>query len=159
MGTATWRPGGKDTMEPGSAPTGVDTSKAHPARMYDYYLGGNDSYPADREAAAAVLRGAPASRRRATCTKSPSASRPMCGSPTWITTVASRVVYTRAEPVRLRERPRFPGTTGRQRTKPPRDLTASDRVGDRCHHVREQFPGLAAGSNVRFARWGFLTLA
>jgi hypothetical protein len=25
-------------MESGSAPTGVDTSKAHPARMYDYYL-------------------------------------------------------------------------------------------------------------------------
>src|ERR1019366_2260035 len=56
MGTATWRPGGKDTMEPGSAATGVDTSKAHPARMYDYYLGGNDSYPADREAAEAGNR-------------------------------------------------------------------------------------------------------
>jgi hypothetical protein len=43
-------------MEPGSAPSGVDTSKAHPARMYDYFLGGNDSYPADREAAEAMLR-------------------------------------------------------------------------------------------------------
>ena len=65
MGTATWRPGGKDTMEPGSAATGVDTSKAHPARMYDYYLGGNDSYPADREAAEAVLRVAPDTRASA----------------------------------------------------------------------------------------------
>jgi hypothetical protein len=52
-------------MEPGSAATGVDTSKAHPARMYDYYLGGNDSYPADREAAEAVLRVAPDTRASA----------------------------------------------------------------------------------------------
>jgi hypothetical protein len=37
-----------------SAPT-IDTSVAHPARMYDYYLGGKDNYPADREAAEKVL--------------------------------------------------------------------------------------------------------
>ncbi|MER7048433.1 SAM-dependent methyltransferase [Streptomyces jumonjinensis] len=29
----------------------IDTSKPHPARMYDYYLGGKDSYPVDWEAA------------------------------------------------------------------------------------------------------------
>jgi O-methyltransferase involved in polyketide biosynthesis len=52
-------------MEPGSAPSGVDTSKAHPARMYDYFLGGNDSYPADREAAEAMLRVAPDTRASA----------------------------------------------------------------------------------------------
>jgi hypothetical protein len=44
-----------------------------------------------------------------------------------LVTVASRVVHTHAEPVRLPERPRSPGTAGRQRTKPPRDLTAWDR--------------------------------
>jgi hypothetical protein len=32
-----------------------DTHKAHSARMYDYYLGGKDNYPADREAASQVM--------------------------------------------------------------------------------------------------------
>ncbi|MGA4843885.1 SAM-dependent methyltransferase [Streptomyces sp. G45] len=32
----------------------IDTSKPHPARMYDWYLGGKDSYPVDWEAAAQV---------------------------------------------------------------------------------------------------------
>ncbi|MFE6173917.1 SAM-dependent methyltransferase [Streptomyces sp. NPDC056464] len=27
--------------------TGIDTSKPHPARMYDWYLGGKDNYPVD----------------------------------------------------------------------------------------------------------------
>lgn len=46
-------------MEPGFAPSEIDTSKPHPARMYDYYLGGKDNYVVDREAAAAVLRAIP----------------------------------------------------------------------------------------------------
>lgn len=25
----------------------IDTSKPHPARMYDWYLGGKDNYPVD----------------------------------------------------------------------------------------------------------------
>ena len=29
----------------------IDTSRPHPARMYDYYLGGRDNYEVDREAA------------------------------------------------------------------------------------------------------------
>ncbi|MFF3277300.1 SAM-dependent methyltransferase [Streptomyces chrestomyceticus] len=33
----------------------IDTSKAHPARLYDYYLGGKDNYEVDREAAQKVL--------------------------------------------------------------------------------------------------------
>ncbi|MQY23906.1 hypothetical protein NRB20_70390 [Nocardia sp. RB20] len=32
-----------------------DTRQAHSARMYDYYLGGKDNYPADREAASQVM--------------------------------------------------------------------------------------------------------
>ncbi|WP_330453582.1 MULTISPECIES: SAM-dependent methyltransferase [unclassified Streptomyces] len=33
----------------------IDTTKAHPARVYDVFLGGKDNYPADREAAATSL--------------------------------------------------------------------------------------------------------
>jgi S-adenosyl methyltransferase len=43
-------------MEPGFTPSQIDTSRPHPARMYDYYLGGKNNYPVDREAAAAVLQ-------------------------------------------------------------------------------------------------------
>lgn len=46
-------------MEPGFAPSQIDTSRPHPARMYDYYLGGKDNYLVDREAAAAVLQAVP----------------------------------------------------------------------------------------------------
>ena len=49
-------------MEPGFAPSEIDTSRTHPARMYDYYLGGKDNYVVDREAAAAVLRVLPEAR-------------------------------------------------------------------------------------------------
>ena len=33
----------------------IDTSVAHPARVYDYWLGGKDNFAADREAAEAVI--------------------------------------------------------------------------------------------------------
>jgi hypothetical protein len=33
----------------------IDTSRPHPARMYDYYLGGKDNYPVDSEAAERVV--------------------------------------------------------------------------------------------------------
>lgn len=33
----------------------IDTSRPHSARMYDYYLGGKDSYPVDEEAAERVI--------------------------------------------------------------------------------------------------------
>jgi hypothetical protein len=46
-------------MKPGFAPTEIDTSRPHPARMYDAYLGGKDNYAADREAVRQVLRAAP----------------------------------------------------------------------------------------------------
>jgi hypothetical protein len=48
--------GGKDAMEPGFAASEIDTSKPHPARMYDAYLGGKDNYAADREAVRQILR-------------------------------------------------------------------------------------------------------
>jgi hypothetical protein len=37
----------------------IDTTKAHPARVYDVFLGGKDNYPADREAAATALAANP----------------------------------------------------------------------------------------------------
>ena len=40
----------------------IDTSVAHPARVYDYWLGGKDNFAVDREAAEEVLRARPAIR-------------------------------------------------------------------------------------------------
>jgi S-adenosyl methyltransferase len=37
----------------------IDTSVAHPARVYDYWLGGSNNFPADREAAERVLAATP----------------------------------------------------------------------------------------------------
>jgi hypothetical protein len=36
-------------------PPEIDTTKAHPARIYDYFLGGKDNFAADRETAARAL--------------------------------------------------------------------------------------------------------
>jgi len=41
--------------EPGPRAPGFDVSVAHPARIYDYWLGGKDNFAADRQAAEAVL--------------------------------------------------------------------------------------------------------
>ncbi|MDB1090110.1 SAM-dependent methyltransferase [Streptomyces sp. ACA25] len=41
--------------ELGCDPARIDTSKPHPARMYDYYLGGEDNYEVDRAAAEQVM--------------------------------------------------------------------------------------------------------
>jgi hypothetical protein len=46
----------------GEPPTEIDTSKPHPARMYDYFLGGKDNFAADREAATATLEAWPSAR-------------------------------------------------------------------------------------------------
>ena len=43
---------------------GIDTSVAHPARVYDYWLGGKDNFAADREAAERVLAVTPGLRAR-----------------------------------------------------------------------------------------------
>ena len=43
---------------------GIDTSVAHPARVYDYWLGGKDNFSADREAAERVLAATPGLRFR-----------------------------------------------------------------------------------------------
>ena len=41
---------------------GFDTSVAHPARIYDYFLGGKDNFPADKAAAEQVLAVVPETR-------------------------------------------------------------------------------------------------
>ncbi len=46
-------PPGEPGPEAGSAK--LDTSVPHPARVYDYWLGGKDNYAADREAAEAAI--------------------------------------------------------------------------------------------------------
>ena len=43
-------------MEPGFAASEIDTSRPHPARMYDAYLGGRDNYPVDRDAVREIVR-------------------------------------------------------------------------------------------------------
>jgi O-methyltransferase involved in polyketide biosynthesis len=40
----------------------IDTTRPHPARMYDYYLGGKNHFAADREAAERALDGLPSGR-------------------------------------------------------------------------------------------------
>ena len=39
----------------GTVPPGFDTTVAHPARVYDYWLGGKDNFAADKVAAEAVI--------------------------------------------------------------------------------------------------------
>ena len=48
----------KDRRSTGGAP-GIDTSTAHPARVYDYWLGGKDNFAADREAGDQALQAYP----------------------------------------------------------------------------------------------------
>jgi S-adenosyl methyltransferase len=45
-----------------SAPPSIDTSVAHPARRYDYWLGGKDNFAADRESGDAIAAKFPAIR-------------------------------------------------------------------------------------------------
>lgn len=51
--------------EEGFTPDRIDTSRPHPARMYDYYLGGQDNYEVDRVAAEQVMALSPDVRRSA----------------------------------------------------------------------------------------------
>ena len=54
---------GSDVLNPDWAPAEIDTSVAHPARMYDYYLGGKDNYAADRAACEELDRSCPVRAR------------------------------------------------------------------------------------------------
>ncbi|WP_035792055.1 SAM-dependent methyltransferase [Kitasatospora mediocidica] len=57
---AQWmRTGGDES----SLPTDLHTERPHPARMYDYFLGGKDNFPADRAAAERAAAGWPNVRK------------------------------------------------------------------------------------------------
>jgi SAM-dependent methyltransferase len=49
------RPQPGDPSYPGLDASAIDTSVPHPARMYDYFLGGRDNYEVDRDAAEHVI--------------------------------------------------------------------------------------------------------
>jgi hypothetical protein len=48
--------------EQAELPAGIDTSRAHQARIYDYWLGGKDNFAVDREAAELALAAYPGLR-------------------------------------------------------------------------------------------------
>ncbi|MEH0417222.1 SAM-dependent methyltransferase [Streptomyces sp. B21-083] len=109
---------------PEGAPTRVDTSRPHPARVYDWWLGGKDNYPVDEELArrilavdGTVLRGARANRRfmqRATRTAAEAGIRQFLDIGTGIPTEPNlhqiaqsvapdaKVVYADNDPIVLR---------------------------------------------------------
>lgn len=45
--------------ESAAHPDRIDTSRPHPARMYDYFLGGKDNYEVDQRAAEQFMKSAP----------------------------------------------------------------------------------------------------
>src|SRR6266568_619343 len=46
---------GRQGSDTAGEPPSFDITRAHPARVYDYWLGGKDNYEADREAAETVI--------------------------------------------------------------------------------------------------------
>jgi S-adenosyl methyltransferase len=50
-GTGADTPAGDPGDSPAEVPPGVDITRMSPARMYDYFLGGTNNFPVDREAA------------------------------------------------------------------------------------------------------------
>jgi hypothetical protein len=53
-GSGSWMHG-----DPGWLPAEIDTSVAHPARVYDYWLGGKDNFAADRALGDAIMAAVP----------------------------------------------------------------------------------------------------
>jgi hypothetical protein len=51
--------------EPDAAPPEINTGVAHPARVYDYWLGGKDNFPADRDLAEKMIQAIPNMRAMA----------------------------------------------------------------------------------------------
>ncbi len=61
----------KGTGEPGPLPSAdLQMDIPHPSRMYDYYLGGKDNFPADREAAERAVAANPEFRSTARANRS-----------------------------------------------------------------------------------------
>ncbi|MEO3783646.1 SAM-dependent methyltransferase [Actinocorallia sp. B10E7] len=47
------------TDDAATVPAGIDTTVPHPARIYDFFLGGKDNFASDRQAAEAAIAGFP----------------------------------------------------------------------------------------------------
>jgi hypothetical protein len=56
---------GSTEPDDGGMPPEIDTSKPHPARIYDYYLGGKDNFAVDRETGMKSLEAWPGIRTAA----------------------------------------------------------------------------------------------
>jgi S-adenosyl methyltransferase len=54
--TGDWLEGWAEDIEP---PAAIDTTVAHQARIYDYWLGGKDNFAVDREAAQQAIAAYP----------------------------------------------------------------------------------------------------
>ena len=54
--------GGVEAGDPGAAVPEINTHVAHTARVYDYWLGGKDNFPADHALAEAILEAVPIMR-------------------------------------------------------------------------------------------------
>src|SRR5260370_23508023 len=67
---------------PGFAASDIDTSRPHPARMYNFFRGGKDNYLVDQEAAREVLRQAP--EMRLIAEENPAFLRRAGGGPFWV---------------------------------------------------------------------------
>ena len=106
--TDTWFSG----IFPGSKrPAEIQTTVAHPARVYDYWLGGKDNFAADREAAERVLAIAPGLRSRVQANRLSSPGRCASWRPTAIPAVPRhrhRHPDRRTTPTRSPRRPRPP---------------------------------------------------
>jgi trans-aconitate methyltransferase len=59
------RSGGFEDTDPDWAPPEINTNVAHTARVYDYWLGGKDNFPADHALAEAILEAVPSMRTMA----------------------------------------------------------------------------------------------
>jgi len=57
--------GGVEDADPDSVPLEINTNVAHTARVYDYWLGGKDNFPADHALAEAILEAVPSMRAMA----------------------------------------------------------------------------------------------
>ena len=59
MGTAGAGEGSMEAERTARGASAIDTTTAHPARVYDYWLGGKDNFAADREAGDQALQAYP----------------------------------------------------------------------------------------------------
>jgi S-adenosyl methyltransferase len=64
-GTVSDRESSTSSLDPRWGSSGIDTTVAHPARRYDYWLGGKNNFEADRKSGDAIAAGFPTVRMAA----------------------------------------------------------------------------------------------